>query len=345
MCDLRIRASLSRGGDEFRYPHFAIVFGKSACGKSKLIETLTDSMFKRDLMIPKVAFTKTQLRALRNSYKRLPVYFDDIAKGPLRDHGFDVIKDTIAPGELSEYPPFVISMNADFGSFPTEITRRTLMIYTDTALPAYDERLRARLDPILAEIQEGATTHLFRRYASEISKRLRDDPNPSDWLELSSGALTEIIREYAADALPAWAGQENWDEYASRMRYERIRNSLAERLRPEAMIEPAASSIDADGWYFEGDGRVIVISPKDNWGRRESYWEDVPSTLIDEDASYGSRIVLDKAEVEKFLGKRIAAPDISEDEPKPPEDAKPSTEESRGFLPRLAKALGFGSRQ
>ena len=335
MCDLRIRASLERGGDVFRYPYFAIVFGKSACGKSKLIETVTDSMFKRDLMMPKEVFTKSTLRSLRTGYRRLPIYFDDIAKGPLRNHGFDVIKDSMISKDIVEYPPFVISMNADFGSFPVEITRRTLMIYTNTALPAFNERLRAKLDPILADIQRGTSTHLYKRYASEVARKLRDEPLPKDWLELSSGVLSTIIEESIDGPAPVWSGVERWDDYAGRMRFDRVRNSLTERLRPEAMLEGGSNG--DDGWFFEGDHRIIVKSEKDNWGRRDSYWEDVPSTLVDEDASYGNRIVLNRIETETFLERPVAGP-------KPPEPEVQPQQKRRGFRDRFAAILGIGSQ-
>lgn len=335
MCDLRIRASLERGGDVFRYPYFAIVFGKSACGKSKLIETVTDSMFKRDLMMPKEVFTKASLRALRTGYKRLPIYFDDIARRPLRDHGFDVIKDSMIPGDVAEYPPFVISMNADFGSFPVEITRRTLMIYTNTALPAFNERLRAKLDPILANIQRGTTTHLYRRYASEVARSLREKPLPNDWLNLSSSILSNIIRESIDGPAPDWSEVVSWDDYAGRMRYDRVRNSLNERLRPEAMLDNGSKS--DDGWFFEGDNRIIVISEKDNWGRRDSYWEDVPSTLVDEDASYGTRIVLNRVETERFLERPVKGP-------QPPQQPARSLQGRRGFIGRLSTILRINAQ-
>ncbi len=343
MCDLRIRASLEPGGDVFRYPNFAIVYGKSACGKSKLIETVTNSMFNRDLTMPKESFTKSHLRALRDAYKRLPIYYDDIAKGALREHGFDLIKDPLIPGVRDEYPSFIISMNADFGSFPVEITRRTLMIYTDTALPAYNEGLRAELDPVLAEIQRGTTTHFFRKYAAEILERLRYDPLPEDWLRLSSGVLSRIIRDNVPGDAPEWSGEAEWDNYAGKMRFDRVRRSLDERLRPEAML--LNGSKDEEGWYLESDRRIIVISEKDNWGRRESYWEDVPSTLIDEDASYGKRIVLNRSETETFLQREVMGPEPSSPEPA---EASPPEKRRRGLRARLSAivsaALGDDSQ-
>ena len=44
ICDMRSRALLL-GEDVVRYPSFAIVFGKSNCGKTTLVDTLMTSMF------------------------------------------------------------------------------------------------------------------------------------------------------------------------------------------------------------------------------------------------------------------------------------------------------------
>lgn len=67
-----------------------------------------------------------------------------------------------------------------------------------------------------------------------------------------------------------------------------------------AKSEGEASS----GWTVDSD-RVIVWEPRDVFGRRGFDWEDVPSTLIDEDASSGSRTVLHRANLEKFLVTRL----------------------------------------
>jgi hypothetical protein len=257
-------------------------------------------MFGYDLAMPKPEFTYGNLGGLRGAYKRLPVYFDDIGKKRLQDHGYEAIKEPVPLG-LDEYPPFIISMNADFGSFPVEITRRAMMFYTDTALPAYNERLRAKQDSILAEIQQAMTTHLYRRYAAEIASASEDDPLPKDWLQLSTSVLSSIIEHY--EPVPRWSGVEYWDDYASDKRFNRVRATLNARLSTGAMSENGSNA--DDHWFFEGTDRIVVISPKDLWNRRDSFWAEVPTTLIDEDASYGPRIVMDKEETERFLGHKV----------------------------------------
>ena len=59
------------------------------------------------------------------------------------------------------------------------------------------------------------------------------------------------------------------------------------------------------GWILEGD-KVIVIEQTDTFGRREFDWENVPSTLIDDNASVGGRTVLNRLELEEFLDRRLS---------------------------------------
>ena len=143
ICDLRSLAYL-RDSDVVRYPCFAIIFGKSNCGKTSLVDTLTTSMFGRPHTVDKRSFTTARLRGLQHAYKRHPVVFDDVGRRAFNQHGKDMIKDELPPS-VTEYPGFVLSMNAEPHSFPDEVAKRSMMIYTTTALPAHNEGLRQDL--------------------------------------------------------------------------------------------------------------------------------------------------------------------------------------------------------
>ena len=79
ICDMRSLALL-QDSDVIRFPSFAIVFGKSNCGKTSLVDTLMTSMFGFAHTVDKGSFTKAQLRGLHHGYKRFPVVFDDIGR-------------------------------------------------------------------------------------------------------------------------------------------------------------------------------------------------------------------------------------------------------------------------
>lgn len=302
MCDMRSLA-LIKDEDIIRYPTFAIVFGKSNCGKTSLIDTLMTSMFGKSTPVDKSGFTAARLRGLQQSYKRYPVFFDDIGRTAFRNHGRDIIKDELLP-PVAENPGFVLSMNDEPKAFPDEIVKRSLMIYTTTALPPHDEALRQRLQGRIQEIRRSLTGHLYRRYLTEVMNHLGDERLPEDWLALSSGILGQIIDDAMDGPTPQWCREITWLDYAEK-RYDRVKARLNDLLRESARAKSEGDI--PNGWALDDD-RVIVWEQRDAFGRRGFDWEDVPSTLIDEDASSGGRTVLIRSSLEDFLDRDVRPP-------------------------------------
>lgn len=302
ICDLRSLALL-QDSDVIRYPSFAIVFGKSNCGKTSLVDTLMTSMFGFAHTVEKGSFTKAQLRGLQQGYKRFPVVFDDIGRRAFNSHGRDMIKDELQPG-VPEHPGFILSMNAEPQSFPDEVVKRSLMIYTTTALPAHDESLRQRLQGRIQEMRRSLTGHLYRRYLTEVLDRLDDDRLPEDWLSLSSEVLSGILSQSSGEPAPDWCRSITWLDYAEK-RYDRVKARLINLLRPAAYAKSEGTV--TNGWTIDGS-RVIVWQSRDAFGRSDFSWEDVPSTLIDQDASSAGRTVLHRPNLETFLRQRLPRP-------------------------------------
>ncbi len=299
ICEMRSLALL-QDSDVIRYPSFAILFGKSNGGKSELVDTLMTSMFGYAHTVDKRSFTTSQLRGLQHGYKRFPVVFDDIGRSAFNRHGKDMIKDEMLP-LVAEYPGFILSMNADPQSFPDEVVKRSMMIYTTTALPPHNEELRQRLRGRIQEMRRRLTGHLYRRYLTEIMDRMDDERLREDWLALSSGVLSSIISEVTGGTPPDWCQAVTWFDYAEK-RYDRVKARLNSLLRVSAHAKGEGDV--PNGWMIEGD-KIIVWEQRDAFGRREFDWEDVPSTLIDEEASGGGRTVLHRARLEEFLGRRL----------------------------------------
>ena len=298
MCDMRTRASY-QGSDVIRFPSFAVVFGKSGCGKTSLIDTLMTSMFGYPKTVDKKFFTPSHIRGLQEARKRLPVVFDDIARLPFKNYGVNVIKNEVPP-PVSEYPGFVVSMNKDPNhSFADEVVKRAFLIHTKTALPPHDDKLRRKLSGKIEEMRRELSGHLYRRYLQEVMERLDQERLP-DWLALSSGVLSAIISE-SIDRAPHWCRETTWDEYAP-MRYNRVRNKLSKVLRPARQSLEEGSS--QNGWMIEGD-RIVVWEQLDNFGKRVFDWESVPSTLIDDEASVGGTTTLYRDSLEKFIGRSL----------------------------------------
>ena len=301
ICDMRSLASL-QGSDVIRYPSFAIVFGKSHCGKTKLIDTLIESMFGRLMAVDKSSFTRAKLRSLQHGYKRLPVVFDDISRKAFAAHGVDTIKYETHPG-ISEYPGFILSMNSNEPqSFPEEVVSRSLTIYTTTGLPSYKVALRQQLDGRIQEIRQGLTGHLYRCYLAGVMDRLDEERLPEDWLAVSSEVLSGIMREAVIGSVPNWCQGDTWLNYASK-RNDRVKTRLVNLLRPSSYAK-RESALRNGGWTIEGD-RVIVLETRDAFGRSGFSWEDVPSALIDLDASGPGRTVLNRVQLEEISSRRL----------------------------------------
>ena len=298
MCDMRTQAG--HDGDIFRFPLFAIVYGKPSCGKSSLIDTLMTSMFGKAYNVDKREFTKSRLRIIQHSYKRFPVVFDDIGKSAIRNHGEDVIKDELPPLQ-AEYPCFVLSMNQELKAFADQIVKRSLMIYTTTALPSYKESLRHELHLKIQNVRRDLSTHLYQAYLKRVLARLNETPRPDDWLEFSSDILSGLISDLLDGTLPDWCKPMSWNDYADK-RHERVKTQIDHLLRPTTRMKKEGSQ--PTGWILEGD-KVIVIEQTDTFGRREFDWENVPSTLIDDNASVGGRTVLNRTELEDFLERNL----------------------------------------
>ena len=300
ICDMRSLALL-QDSDVIRYPSFAIVFGKSNCGKTTLVDTLMTSMFGIAHTLDKRSFTTSQLRGLQYGYKRFPVVFDDIGRNAFNRHGRDMIKNELHP-DTEEHPGFILSMNAEPQSFPDEIVKRSLMIYTTTALPAHNEELRQQLQGRIQEMRRTLTGHLYRRYLTEVMALFDKDRLPPDWLALSSGVISAILAESITGTPPKWLNSVTWLSYAEK-RYDRVKTRLKNLLRKSAYAKGEGET--PNGWTADGD-RIIVWEPRDAFGRRGFDWDDVPSTLIDEDASSGGRTVLNRKSLEEFLGTRLS---------------------------------------
>ena len=299
MCDMRTLAG--HDGDIFRFPSFAIVYGKPSCGKSSLIDTLMTSMFGKAYNVDKREFTKGRLRDIQYAYKRFPAVFDDIGRPAIRNHGEDVIKDEVPP-LVAEYPCFVLSMNQELNAFTDQIVKRSLMIYTTTALPSYKESLRHDLHMKIQEVRRGLSTNLYREYLKRVLAQLDDTPIPDDWLDFSSSVLSGLIADLLEDSPPRWCTPITWNDYADK-RHERVKAQIDHLLRSATKMKKEGHQ--PTGWILEGD-KVIVIEQTDTFGRREFDWENVPSTLIDDNASVGGRTVLNRLELEEFLGRNLS---------------------------------------
>ena len=303
ICDLRTRAVVG-GGNIFHYPSFAIIYGKSNCGKTSLVDTLIATMFGHASTVEKDSFTRSMLRGLQQNYRRFPVVFDDINRRRFTNHGLDIVKDENLP-PVTEHPCFILSMNAEPQSFQDEVVKRCLMVYANTSLPTHKHSLADELHLSVEDIRNRLTTDLYRRYLATIMDRLDATPLPRDILRMSSETICDLLAESVDGPLPEWCRPVSWAQYAD-SRYERPARRLAALLAPENYRKSVADG--EQGWTLQAD-TVVVWERADAFGRT-SIKGEIPDFLYDDTSSVGDTFVLWRKQTEEFLGTRIAAPGV-----------------------------------
>jgi hypothetical protein len=289
LCDLRNHA-LREGGYIFDYPQFAILYGRSNCGKTLLVQTLMSSMLGAWEFKEKESFTRSQLRDLLHACRRYPVVFDDVERDRFRSHALEIIKDeTLA---LAEYPPVVLSMNADTQAFPSEVSKRCLMLYTNASVPDEPELTRA-LSRSTHAIHARLGTALYRAFLVRLMERLdTEDWDGLDLLHLSSTLLHDLFSESIGGAtVPGWCAPIRMDDYQGR-KHEKVRTELLKLWETNRKVwsvghEEVVLSID-----YVHDARALA--------------KEIPDHILGEGTKAGN-IVLRRAELEQFLGRRLSA--------------------------------------
>jgi hypothetical protein len=281
VCSLRNHAAIERDYI-FDYPLFAILYGKSNCGKTRLIETVMKSMFGYPQFIDKGQFTRGNLRGLLHTTKRFPVVFDDVEKKRFTDHASDIIKDETFV--LEEYPAFVLSMNAEDHSFSTEIRKRCFILYTQASLPDHSEDAR-RLYKSVQNIQKDITTALYHEYMRRALDRFVEEPYPSDLLQFSSEILTQIFAESTSHTLPEWCCVSSIRQYQER-KYDKVQRDLRKLYET-----------NPDVWEIRQQEVILTVQQFESVTMKR----EIPDWILREGSRAG-KLVLDRKPLEEFMG-------------------------------------------
>ena len=300
ICTLRRRAALE-GRDVIRFPRVGIIYGKANSGKTQLVEIAGKFMFGDEFPGPiRSRLTTQHLRGIEASYRRMPAFFDDVGWRRFRDHAPEYIKDETLSAQ-DDTPCTIMSMDARAGSFPDEIAKRCLLIYSSASLPSDDESGRIAMSNQLSAIEP--TTHLYRRYLHEVLERLEAGDGDLDWLLLSSRIVSELLG--GAGHNPEWAQPLAWEAYAA-TRYDALREqlrSLLDTTRRHSSRPPS----DTEGWYTQG-GKIWVRVGTSTFGLPDFEWRDLPTYLLYEHESRAAEFVLDLRATEEFLGHKLTGP-------------------------------------
>lgn len=209
ICDFRNRSILGVDGFYlYDYPQYAILYGKSNCGKTSLNRALLYSMFLLKCELPSDNFTESYMKnSVMPSVKRFPVVCEDITSIRINNHAKDLIRDEII--RYKEYPGIVLSTNEDVDSLDSAIRKRCLVIYTGASLEDYGDRAK-KLSFDINRILFKFNGSLYKRYLAIMFDRY--DSN-SDLIELSSTILTEIFSDFCN--VPKWCKPVRISDYRS----------------------------------------------------------------------------------------------------------------------------------
>ncbi len=239
-------------------------------------------MFGYFSFVDKSYFTRVNLRNLLHTARRFPAVFDDVEKKRFTEYAADIIKDEATI--LEEYPPFVLSMNAEDHSFSTEIRKRCLILYTRASLPDNTDASKVLFQSV-KKIQQRISTALYREYLRRVLGRLANEPLPTDILSFSSEILTTIFREATSEPLPDWCGVVSIKDYQGR-KYEKIQTELLKLYETSPKL-----------WEVRRYEVILRITQNESFGLRR----EIPDWLLKE-GSKGGNIVLDRKQLEEFLG-------------------------------------------
>ena len=287
ICELRNYA-LREGGFIFDYPQFAILYGRSNCGKTLLAQTLMHSMFGRWEFIEKTNFTQNRLRGLLHASGRFPIVFDDVDRNRFRSHAPDVIKDETLI--LAEYPPVVLSMNAETQAFRSEISKRCLMLYTNASVPDEPELTRV-LSKSTHAIHDRLGNALYRSFLDRLLCRLdAEDWDDLDLLHLSSSVLHDLFAKHAGLAnLPDWCAPIRMDDYQGR-KHEKVRTELLKLYDTHRKI-----------WNIRREEVILAIN---DVHEARALMKEIPDHVLGEGSKAG-HLVLRRSELEQFLDRRL----------------------------------------
>ena len=288
LCDLRNAARAGHGdvhGDVHDYPIFGILYGKSNCGKSELVDTLLRSMFGRAGTTPTEWFTRNKVVNLMEENRRHPLVFDDLERKRYTDYAVSLIKDDHI--RLAEYPPVVLSMNAAQDTFETEVRKRSFVIYTGASLP--DDAPESRdLSRNVKRLKGNLGTALYREYLRRVLDSLRKPgDSPVDFLALSSRTIRDLISEHLPEGSspPEWCEPTSMDAHR-RGRHDKVREDLRRSLE-----------LDGDAWERRAD-RWVFKMPDHNAANRLR--RDVPDYLLST-GNVANLVIFDAGELEAFL--------------------------------------------
>jgi hypothetical protein len=218
------------GIDPWKYPVYAVLFGRSSGGKTLFTRIAARSMFGFEKMIRSGQFTARVALGLREGMGAMPLLIDDVTRDKFSSHVPDLVR---TDNEISaQYAPIVLTTNRDVSTIPPDLTKRMVTCHIDAAIPEN----RSVTERIARRAQKDIGTALYRAYLQRLMPEVRsmradidaeaaEDP---DLLARSAEVLRDVLAA-ALGELPTWAHPLSFGDYFG-IRHRRFRDQLSDML-------------------------------------------------------------------------------------------------------------------
>jgi len=224
------QAAVPAGIDAWRYPVYAVLYGRSSGGKTLFTRIAARSMFGFEKMIRSGQFTARVALGLREGMGAMPLLIDDVTRDKFTSQVPDLVR---TDNEMSgQYAPIVLTTNRDVSTIPPDLTKRMVTCHIDAAIPEN----RSVTERIARRAQKEIGTALYRAYLQRLMPQVRAmradidaeaavDP---DLLARSADILRDVLAE-ALGELPDWACRLSFTDYFG-IRHRRFRDQLTDML-------------------------------------------------------------------------------------------------------------------
>ena len=224
------QAAVPAGIDPWKYPVYAVLFGRSSGGKTLFTRIAARSMFGFEKMIRSGQFTARVALGLREGMGAMPLLIDDVTRDKFSSHVPDLVR---TDNEISaQYAPIVLTTNRDVSTIPPDLTKRMVTCHIDAAIPEN----RSVTERIARRAQKDIGTALYRAYLQRLMPEVRsmradidaeaaEDP---DLLARSAEVLRDVLAA-ALGELPTWAHPLSFGDYFG-IRHRRFRDQLSDML-------------------------------------------------------------------------------------------------------------------
>ena len=293
---LRIKA-VEYGYSEKCFPVYAILYGKSSGGKSKIVELLIKLMTGNHYKYTESSnFTKNRIDKLKHVMEGVPIYFDDLPKNNYSANYEKIFKDDLWGIEenIQNYAPVIVLSN-EIKSITKDISKRVFSCKIDSVI---ENEIGLTLTKTINDNIEKAGTSLFGHYVnlmiSEVEKLEEDMMHSNikipDIFSLSASVFRKIV-EQCGYQVPSYMNNISYFSY------------FGDDERGKMAIEKISKFYQSEPFNFKIDAKnnklIYRFTSESKWDIQNIY-NELPALI--EPEFNGSTLTMNLTQARKYFG-------------------------------------------